>query len=600
METLLHIGLSNAVLATFLALLAAGVSLVCRRPALCHSLWLLVFLKLVTPPLYRVPVPELAPVAVAMTEEVLPGPPGIAEPPHFVGPPAPLPKTPDTPQPAEATAPPTAPAAPPPLSWQTAVSALWLTGAVLWWTLALGRTLRFRLFLRHAQPAPEDLHERTHLLARRLGLSACPEVRLVPAPVSPLLWALGRSPRLLLPAGLWGRLTEAQRDSLLVHELAHLRRRDHWVRRLELVVLGLYWWHPVVWWARLRLQDAEEECCDAWVTWALPGAGPAYASALVETVAFLSDARTAVPLGASGGGQSRHLRRRLTMILRGKTSRSLHGLALGGVLVLAAVLLPLAPGSAEPPDEAIVNPPPKAEGKQPASNGKKPDGPKTASPDGAQPKGVELRWDVVRDPTAGLAEQIEQARDEMELLEANLEVKRALLAAAEKTFAQARRQADRMAQLNKNGAVSEGEYQSALQRAEEAEAQLLVKRAELREPEVRLLQAKRRLEKLQKTAKVQPPADAKEVSKTPAAEDLDRLKKLETQLNAIQERTGRPAAGATAQGRDGREGEGEIGASARANLRAERMKPATLCCSSLSRPGGVGLTTGGRQDSECD
>src|SRR5205085_2360482 len=77
-------------------------------------------------------------------------------------------------------------------------------------------------------------------------------------------------PRVLLPAALWARLSEAQRDALLLHELAHLRRGDHWVRRLELAVLGLYWWLPTVWWARREIQRAEEECCDAWVVWASP------------------------------------------------------------------------------------------------------------------------------------------------------------------------------------------------------------------------------------------------------------------------------------------------------------------------------------------
>ena len=42
---------------------------------------------------------------------------------------------------------------------------------------------------------------------------------------------------------------------------------------------------------------------------ALPGSGAAYAAALVETVAFLSTSRTGVPLGSSGGGQARQLKR---------------------------------------------------------------------------------------------------------------------------------------------------------------------------------------------------------------------------------------------------------------------------------------------------
>ena len=56
METILHAGLSNAISATFLALLVACLSRVlARRPAVLHCLWLLVLLKLVTPPLYRGP-----------------------------------------------------------------------------------------------------------------------------------------------------------------------------------------------------------------------------------------------------------------------------------------------------------------------------------------------------------------------------------------------------------------------------------------------------------------------------------------------------------------------------------------------------------------
>src|SRR5216683_7856185 len=59
MNTFEQVVLSNAVVATVLALLASAVALFSRRPALVHSLWLLVLIKLITPPICRVEVFQL-------------------------------------------------------------------------------------------------------------------------------------------------------------------------------------------------------------------------------------------------------------------------------------------------------------------------------------------------------------------------------------------------------------------------------------------------------------------------------------------------------------------------------------------------------------
>ncbi len=106
-----------------------------------------------------------------------------------------------------------------------------------------------------------------------------------------MLWAAAGRALLLVPARLWEQFDAARLDTVLAHELAHLRRRDHWVRRLEFLALGLYWWLPVAWLARRRLREAEEQCCDAWVVSSLPGSARAYALALAETVEFLAGER---------------------------------------------------------------------------------------------------------------------------------------------------------------------------------------------------------------------------------------------------------------------------------------------------------------------
>src|SRR5437588_10989545 len=59
MNTLLQMGLSNALMATILAVLAAGIGRLYHRPALIHGLWLLVLLKLITPSFILYPIPWL-------------------------------------------------------------------------------------------------------------------------------------------------------------------------------------------------------------------------------------------------------------------------------------------------------------------------------------------------------------------------------------------------------------------------------------------------------------------------------------------------------------------------------------------------------------
>src|SRR5262249_13039776 len=148
--------------------------------------------------------------------------------------------------------------------WADYLVPVWLVVALLWLAWNGLHLYRFGRCLRHALRAPDWLQAEARGLAGRLGLPDCPPVLLVPGAVPPMVWGGAGGLRLLFPAALLGRLDDEQRASLLLHELAHVRRRDHWVRWLELVVVPLYWWHPVVWWAKRELHEAEEQCCDAW------------------------------------------------------------------------------------------------------------------------------------------------------------------------------------------------------------------------------------------------------------------------------------------------------------------------------------------------
>jgi beta-lactamase regulating signal transducer with metallopeptidase domain len=339
----MHLGLSNAVVAALIALAAAVVTWRGRcRPALAYGLWLLVLVKLVTPPLVSVPLswpqrdPEAEPVA-EVSCPAMAGPVVAAEAPSGI----------------ELTPPET------PADWRAMIAGAWLAGSLAFAALAAWRVARLARWLRGLAAAPAAWQERVARLAERIGLRRSPRVLVSPhGAVPPLVVGLAGRPVLVFPLGLWDRLGEAQRDAVLLHELAHLRRGDHRVRLLELAALTLYWWFPLAWWASRRLRQAEEECCDAWVTWAAPDARPAYAAALVETVAFLSGGPPSLPIGASGAGPVVALKRRLSMILRDETPRGLS--RLGWAMMLGALaLMPLMPtlGRGEPKPPAKAEPP---------------------------------------------------------------------------------------------------------------------------------------------------------------------------------------------------------------------------------------------------
>jgi WD40 repeat protein/beta-lactamase regulating signal transducer with metallopeptidase domain len=411
--TVLELGLSNLVVAAVLAALALAAGTWGKRPALTHALWLLVLLKLVTPPVVNLPVrllPASEPPAVAKLEpppplpQILTGPlpddapfvgqvmtepaqpqqsadlppaprklelkpkpePTLPPPPTFTPPkgrpPAPpadvpvfvldKPTGPTTgaaaapgPQAAFATAAPqaeaaTAPAPARPFPWAEIVLAGWLGGSAVWVGLVALRVRRFARVLRLADDAPPWFAREVDAVARSLGL-AVPRVKLIPGAVAPMVWSLGRT-AVYFPAELLARLSAEQRASLIAHELAHLKRGDHRVRWLEVVALSLYWWCPLAWLARRELQRAEEECCDAWVVATLPEGNHAYATALLDTLDFLAEA-DAAPVLASGMGAVGAVKRRLLLILDGRTPKALPRAGRVAVVLAALVLLPVAP-----------------------------------------------------------------------------------------------------------------------------------------------------------------------------------------------------------------------------------------------------------------
>ncbi len=370
METLLRAGFSNAVVATLMALLVAcHTRPLARRPAIRHGLWVLVLLKLITPPIYEVPIPwrpspptlNRFPVEIelpldAQAAEGVASAKGPDDRIDRIGTPFGIISTCEDPL-AAPDPPPTGTAVEPGPFVAAAmrrsrwIGAAWLAGSSAVLLLSFRRIRRFQRLLTMARAASRLEQEWVDDWAGRIGLRRAPDLWWVPGRISPLIWCVGFRPRLILPEEFWKRLDAQRRSTLIAHELAHLKRGDHLVRLLELLVTALFWWHPLVWWMRGPLREAEEQCCDAWVVWALPDAVRAYAETLLDTLQFLQPSGRPEPLLASGLGKVPNLRRRLTMVMTG-TSRRLTGLpGKLGLLIAAGIMLPVGASWAQKADE---------------------------------------------------------------------------------------------------------------------------------------------------------------------------------------------------------------------------------------------------------
>jgi len=337
-EGLLDIVVIKTCAALLLAFGACVAGRLAERPALVHALWIVVLLELLVPPLVEVGVlPHWIPAGVGgASPHSLVSSVSIASEAAPVGP---------------------ATGAPPTVSWRTvlplALGGVWLAGAASVLLLAAIRIRRFARLLGGTTEPPAELQTTAGRLAARLGLDRCPRIRIVPAVISPMLRPRWGSLEILFPSMLLERLERGERDALLTHELAHVRRRDHWVRWLELVAGALFWWHPLVWWARDRLRRVEERCCDSLVLDTLPQHASHYARGLVKTVEFLAAARDGLPSLASGIGEGRDLEERLKMIVKGRLTNKFSRPQRVAVAVAAGALLLVLPTWADPtPDEA--------------------------------------------------------------------------------------------------------------------------------------------------------------------------------------------------------------------------------------------------------
>lgn len=224
-----------------------------------------------------------------------------------------------------------------------AASILWVAG-FLWMIFGLLKSARMAASLRR-ESRPASIS----------GAKA--DFRISSLARSPMVVGL-RRPSILIPAYLFEQASHDELRRVLEHELAHLRRGDHWIALMQRLVEAIYFYHPGIRFAAARLEDEREISCD---DRAAADQRNGYADSLVRICRAIATSPSTPPLAVGAVRSRTQLARRIAHLLDGQRNHapdpSAAGLAFGVILLVAA-----AAGATQlMPRLAIANDPPAAE-----------------------------------------------------------------------------------------------------------------------------------------------------------------------------------------------------------------------------------------------
>jgi bla regulator protein BlaR1 len=124
-------------------------------------------------------------------------------------------------------------------------------------------------------------------------------------------------PAVILPESLPGDLAQPEMEHVLLHEVAHIARKDDWTNLLARLLGAALALHPVAWWILRQIEREREIACDDWVV-ARTGSARPYARSLARMSELRLSKRgaaegEALASGIFGGGS--RLGERIEMLL---------------------------------------------------------------------------------------------------------------------------------------------------------------------------------------------------------------------------------------------------------------------------------------------
>jgi bla regulator protein blaR1 len=231
------------------------------------------------------------------------------------------------------------------LSWHSAAFLVWSTGVVIFFTLLSVQMIRLRRWhdQQNEREIPSWFHELLVETSQKIGVRRLPAIVFHDKAKTPAVYGLFR-PVMLLPAHYFNQLSREEARHVVLHELAHLKRGDLWLHGFSLFMQIVYWFNPLMVWARQQLKHVREICCDLTVAGILKEKTSEYRKTLLNTARGLLTERVEPGLGLMGVFEEPfRLVTRLEWLEKGPwNNRSLYiAASVAAFIIVASLILPM-------------------------------------------------------------------------------------------------------------------------------------------------------------------------------------------------------------------------------------------------------------------
>lgn len=166
---------------------------------------------------------------------------------------------------------------------------LWFSGVAVLSFRFLGEiAYTYHLKNYQVQLAPSFWQKQTKAIAQKIGLKQSIVLKETFRVNTPMVVGIFK-PIILMPIGLISGLSNEQVESILAHELAHIRRHDFLINLFQSFIEVLLFFNPAVWWISACVRAERENCCDD-LAIQITGDATIY----IKTLAQLEEMRTTV------------------------------------------------------------------------------------------------------------------------------------------------------------------------------------------------------------------------------------------------------------------------------------------------------------------